>query len=155
MKQLKTLKNKYNLSLLVLAHTPKRDLSLPITRNDLQGSKMLMNFCDSAFTIGESANDSTMRYLKQIKQRNTEQVYGETNVCLCQVSKQHNFLCYEFISFGDEASQLAKQKPTKEDPLLPEVVKLKLEGLTLREIGRKLNISHQKADRLLKINANR
>lgn len=155
MKQLKTLKNKYNLSLLVLAHTPKRDLSLPITRNDLQGSKMLMNFCDSAFTIGESANDGTMRYLKQIKQRNTEQVYGESNVCLCQVSKPHNFLCYEFISFGDEGSQLAKQKVTKEDPLLPEVVKLKLEGLTLREIGRRLSITHQKADRLLKINANR
>ncbi len=44
MKHLKALKRKYNLSLLALAHTPKRDLSKPITRNDLQGSKMLMNF---------------------------------------------------------------------------------------------------------------
>jgi hypothetical protein len=155
MKQLKALKNKYNLSLLVLAHTPKRDLSLPITRNDLQGSKMLMNFCDSAFTIGESANDGSMRYLKQIKQRNTEQVYGENNVCLCQVVKPYNFLCYEFISFGDETSQLAKKKMVKDDPLMAEVVQLKLQGMSFREIGRQLNISHQKVDRLLKINASR
>mgnify|MGYP000846718966 CR=1 FL=1 len=49
MKHLKTLKTRYNLSLLVLAHTPKRDLSKPLTRNDLHGSKMLINFTDNAF----------------------------------------------------------------------------------------------------------
>lgn len=53
MKQLKTLKNKYDLSLLILAHTPKRDLSKQLTRNDLQGSKMLINFCDSCFAIAK------------------------------------------------------------------------------------------------------
>jgi RecA-family ATPase len=151
MKQLKSLKNKYDLSILVLAHTPKRDLTQAITRNDLQGSKMLMNFCDSAFTIGECANDNSMRYLKQIKQRNTEQVYGENNICLCQVSKPHNFLQFEFLSFGMEQDQLVKQKATREDPAMAEVVQLKLQGMTLREIGRQLSISHQKADRLLKI----
>ena len=75
MKHLKALKNKYGLSILALAHTPKRDLSKPITRNDLQGSKMLINFCDSSFSIGESNTDKNIRYLKQIKQRNTEQIY--------------------------------------------------------------------------------
>ncbi len=53
MKYLKALKNKFGLSILVLAHTPKRDLTKPLTRNNLQGSKMLINFCDSAFTIGQ------------------------------------------------------------------------------------------------------
>ncbi|MEJ7847557.1 MAG: AAA family ATPase [Pyrinomonadaceae bacterium] len=72
MKYLKSLKSKYGLSILALAHTPKRDLSKPITRNDLQGSKMLINFCDSSFAIGESAKDKGLRYLKQIKVRNAE-----------------------------------------------------------------------------------
>ena len=54
MKQLKALKNRYNLSLLALAHTPKRDLSQQITGNDLQGSKMLMNFCDSALPLAKA-----------------------------------------------------------------------------------------------------
>jgi hypothetical protein len=44
----------------------------PLSANDLQGSKMLINFCDSAFAIGKSSNDKDLRYLKQIKQRSKE-----------------------------------------------------------------------------------
>lgn len=151
MKQLKNLKNKYDLSILVLAHTPKRDLTQQITRNDLQGSKMLMNFCDSAFTIGESNADSSIRYLKQIKQRNTEQVYGDGNVCLCQISKPHNFLQYEFMGFGNEPDQLKKKKVSNNDEvLMARVTDLKNAGYSLREIGKELGISHQKVDRILK-----
>ena len=54
---MKALKSKYGLSILVLAHTPKRDSGKPLGRNDLQGSKMIINFCDSAFAIGESAKN--------------------------------------------------------------------------------------------------
>lgn len=150
MKQLKSLKNKYNLSILVLAHTPKRDLTQVITRNDLQGSKMLMNFCDSAFTIGESKADFNLRYLKQIKQRNTEQVYGEGNVCLCSISKPHNFLQYEFVGFGHELEQLSRPDKAKQDEQMKNAYELKQQGLSLREVGKMLNISHQKVDRLYK-----
>lgn len=106
MKHLKALKSKYGLSILVLAHTPKRDLSKPITRNDLQGSKMLINFCDSSFAIGESQTDKSLRYLKQIKQRNTEHIYDTENVCVCQIDKPHNFLLFEFVDFGTEREHL-------------------------------------------------
>jgi RecA-family ATPase len=150
MKQLKVLKNKYNLSILVLAHTPKRDLTQAITRNDLQGSKMLMNFCDSAFTIGECKPDASMRYLKQIKQRNTEQVYGEANVCLCQIGKPYNFLKYEFVSFGKEWEQLTRENEPDLDMLMDKAMALNQQGQTLRQIGQQLGISHQKVDRLLK-----
>ncbi|WP_454803472.1 AAA family ATPase [Mucilaginibacter phyllosphaerae] len=150
MKQLKNLKNKYDLSILVLAHTPKRDLTQPITRNDLQGSKMLMNFCDSAFTIGESNADNSLRYLKQIKQRNTEQVYGESNICLCRISKPDNFLHYEFVAFGEEWQQLMRRKSDKDTELRTQAADLKAQGYSLRDIGKELNISHQRADRLLK-----
>src|ERR1700744_7191 len=115
MKQLKALKNTYNLSILILAHTPKRDLTQPINGNDLQGSKMLMNFCDSAFTIGESSADNNLRYLKQIKQRNTEQVYGDNNVIPCRIDKPHNFLQYTFETFDYEWKQLAKKTTEQTD----------------------------------------
>ena len=150
MKQLKNLKNKYDLSILVLAHTPKRDLTQPITRNDLQGSKMLMNFCDSAFTIGESNADSSMRYLKQIKQRNTEQVYGDSNICICRINKPHNFLHYEFVQFGEEWQQLLKKKHSGlNDELLAKIIALKEQNFNFREIGRELGITHQKVSRML------
>ena len=50
-------KRKYGLSMLILAHTPKRCLSNPITQNDLAGSKKLYNFFDSVFAIGKSAKE--------------------------------------------------------------------------------------------------
>jgi RecA-family ATPase len=151
MKQLKSLKNTYGLSILVLAHTPKRDQTQPITANNVQGSKMLMNFCDSAFTIGQSNAKQEIRYLKQIKQRNTEQVYGENNICLCQITKPHNFLQYEFVKFGVEWEQLQKKKSEPiDEEMISKVLDLKAEGRSLREIGKELNISHQKADRIIK-----
>lgn len=106
MKQLKALKNKHNLSLLILAHTPKRDLSKPISRNDLQGSKMLMNFCDSSFAIGESFSNNSVRYIKMIKARNTEILYDGDNIIECHICKPSNFLQFEFLNFGKETLHL-------------------------------------------------
>ena len=75
MKMLKAIKKKHNLSFLILAHTPKRDKSRPLSKNDLQGSKMIINFVDSAFVIGESALGKDMRYIKHLKARNTSRMY--------------------------------------------------------------------------------
>jgi len=151
MKHLKALKNKYGLSILALAHTPKRDVGQAIGRNDLQGSKMLMNFCDSAFTVGESQADKSLRYLKQIKQRNTEQVYGDDNVCLCLITKPYNFLQFEFAEYGSEWDHLKRPKEKPNDRLTEDAIRLRQQGLSLREIGRKLGIPFQKVDRLLKL----
>jgi RecA-family ATPase len=149
MKHLKALKNKYGLSILALAHTPKRDLSKPITRNDLQGSKMLINFCDSSFSIGESHSDKNLRYLKQIKQRNTEQIYDAENVCVCQIDKPQNFLLFEFVNFGKEWEHLKQQTEKDKENLTEKVSELKQQGRSLREIGFELGISHQQAKRIL------
>ena len=149
MKHLKALEKKYGLSILVLAHTPKRDLSKPITRNDLQGSKMLMNFCDSSFSIGESHSDKNLRYLKQIKQRNTEQIYDAENVCVCQIDKPLNFLLFEFVNFGKEWEHLKQHTEKDKENLNEKVSDLKQQGLSLREIGAELGISHQQAKRIL------
>ncbi len=149
MKHLKALKNKYGLSILALAHTPKRDLSKPITRNDLQGSKMLINFCDSSFSIGESHSDKNLRYLKQIKQRNTEQIYDAENVCVCQIDKPLNFLLFEFVNFGKEWEHLKQHTEKDKENLNEKVIELKYQGKSLREIGAELGVSHQQVKRIL------
>jgi hypothetical protein len=150
MKHLKALKNKYGLSILALAHTPKRDLSKPITRNDLQGSKMLINFCDSSFSIGESHIDKNLRYIKQIKQRNTEQIYDAENVCVCQIDKPFNFLLFEFVNFGKEWEHLKQQTENDKENLKAKVNELKQQGRSFREIGAELGISHMSASRIFK-----
>jgi len=155
MKNLKALKAQYGLSILVLAHTPKRDKSKPITSNDLQGSKMLMNFCDSSFAIGCSTQHADRRYLKQVKQRNTKQLYGDDNVCLFDINKPHNFLQYTFVGFGDERLHLKDRKEQENEDYTEKVRALRAEGLSLRQIATELGINFQKVDRLLKADEKR
>ncbi|WP_299523489.1 AAA family ATPase [uncultured Lutibacter sp.] len=140
MKHLKALKKKYDLSILVLAHTPKRDLSKPITRNDLAGSKMLINFCDSVFTIGESSSNKNIRYLKQIKARNTEILYDSENVIVCHIEKPINFLKFILVDLGTELDHL--KQLTKEDKEKTKIAVLELtdKGVSNVEIGKKLGI---------------
>ena len=66
MMQLIRMKKRRNWSILVLAHTPKRETFKPISPNDLAGSKRVLNFLDSAFAIGSSAWGVDIRYIKQI-----------------------------------------------------------------------------------------
>jgi RecA-family ATPase len=106
MKILNTIKKKLNVSMLVLAHTPKRDASKPITKNDLSGSRNIMNFCDSSFAIGESFSNNGKRYIKQIKERNCAKIYHDENILVYEIQKTNSFLKFEFIGYGIEAEHL-------------------------------------------------
>lgn len=141
MKYLKALKNKYGLSILALAHTPKRDYSKPITRNDLQGSKMLINICDSSFAIGESCKDNGLRYLKQIKVRNAEMKYDSENVYLCQITKPSNFLRFEVKGYGSEREHLKDLSDGDRENLISRAKQLSANGNSQREISNELGIS--------------
>lgn len=141
MKLLKRLTKKSNVSILVLAHTPKRDASNPITKNDLAGSKMLMNFCDSSFAIGGSTLDPSLRYLIQIKQRNTEHLYHANNVAVCRLVKETNFLCFQFIEFGSEQEHLRQSNYSdlsERDELMKDLI---AQGLPNTKIAEKLELS--------------
>ncbi|NII81200.1 AAA family ATPase [Pedobacter sp. SG908] len=136
MQRLKTMKNKYNLSILILAHTPKRNFDRPITNIDLGGSKMLSNFCDSAFAIGQSYHDTSLRYIKQIKQRNCEQIYHQGNIITCKIDKgeNNNFLQFRFLGFDNEFEHLNTNSNHKEAQDA-KIAELKKEGKTNKEIG--------------------
>lgn len=111
MKNLCTLKKKYGISILVLSHTPKRNLGTPLTQNSLSGSKKLTNFFDAMFAIGASIKDPTIRYIKQIKVRTGEFKYGENHVELCKIEKSGSFLGFTHVGYSSEKEQL---KPSKE-----------------------------------------
>ena len=140
MKQLKYLKTRHGLSILVLAHTPKRNAALPLSRNDLQGSKMLINFCDSAFAIGESHAMPGYRYLKQIKQRSTEETYGAENVCLCCLERRNSFLQFIFQGNCHELDHLLSNTQQLRDRHAQQVAELHAQGLSQRQIAAKLKL---------------
>lgn len=141
MKHLKALKTKYNLSILALAHTPKRDSSKPITNNDLQGSKMLMNFCDSSFSIGKSSRENGLRYLKQIKVRNVEMKFDADNVHLCKIEKPDNFLRFAIEGFARESEHLKVITEKDRNELVEQVKSLSAMGESQRKIADELGIS--------------
>ena len=147
--KLKKLKEKYALSILVLAHTTKNH-NKPLTLNDIYGSSMIGNFIDSSFAIGVSAEDSSIRYIKQLKSRNTKEFYGDNNVCVCEITQQTNFLKFEFVDFGKEEDYLEKSKgKIDESELIEHVLQLHLQGMSLRDIASDLDINHMKVNRII------
>jgi len=141
MKELKALKKKYDLSILCLAHVPKRDNSKSITRNDLAGSKMLINFCDSAFAIGESVTDSSIRYLKQIKFRNDAPLYDAENVAVFRIEKPNCFLKFEFLKCTTELEHLRKPSNEDRETRIAEAKQMKAEGKTNIQIAAHFGLS--------------
>ena len=150
MRNLQAIKQRYGLSVLVLAHTPKRNPDKPISRNDLQGSKMLINFADSAFAMGESQTTPGIRYLKQIKQRSGTEYYGAANVCLCSINKRGNFLEFDFKGFDDEATHLMNYKERQRRNLEEKIMQLHQQRLSVRVIAAQTGLCYTSVFRLVK-----
>ena len=150
MKSLKALKTDYNLSILVLAHTPKRrNATQPISADDLHGSKLLINFADSAFALGASTLDSDLCYLKQIKQRNTRQRYGSDNVCMCRIQKPGAFLHFQFEGNSAERLHLLSRSTADRRQLADKIAALSASGHSQRDISQQLGIGLATVNRLL------
>jgi len=94
------------LSILVIAHTPKRDMSMPIESRHLAGAKNLSNFCHSLIAVSPSKKDPYKRYIKHLKCRNGAKIHGEDNVIEAIVCANGTFLGYEFVGYGSEQSHL-------------------------------------------------
>ena len=150
MLRLMALKRKYGLSMLILAHTPKRCLSNPITQNDLAGSKKLYNFFDSVFAIGKSAKNSSVRYIKQLKVRYGNYTYDDDNVIVCVIEKVGTFLQFVDIGYAVEKEHL-KEPSEKDSTQEKETIKrMVAEGKTYRVIASELGVTLGKVQRALK-----
>ena len=149
--RLTALKKKHDLSILVLAHTPKRPLSNPITQNDLAGSKKLYNFFDSVFAIGKSAKDNNLRYIKQLKVRYGDYAYDGDNVIVAAIEKIGSFLQFFQVGFAEEKEHLREQTENDKSALIEKVKELSGQGLTQRLISKELSISLGAVNKYLKL----
>lgn len=150
MQNLMTLKKRHGWSILVIAHTPKRSLSSPITQNDLAGSKKLFNFFDSVFAIGQSAQDTELKYIKQLKVRAGAFKYNADNVMSVEIVNEGAFTQFRTIGYGSERKHLQDLSDKDRDTQAKQVRELQAKGKTYREIGQELGISAAKVCRLLK-----
>gem|GEM_PF-4408342 len=141
MNKLVELKSKYGLSILILAHTKKRNKKNPIEDNDLAGSKKILALCDCAFTIGAALGDDKALYLKQIKVRECEMKYGSNNVITCHIEKVYNFLQFIEDGYAKEEDLLNKDKGNNKEEIIEMMLAMREGGMSNRAIAKDLNVS--------------
>jgi archaellum biogenesis ATPase FlaH len=136
MRELDTLKSKYNISILVLAHTPKVKKGTPLTLNELGGSKMISNFSDSVSCIGKSSKGKDIRYLKQVKpSRSAEIVFDSESVIEMELGKDECFLGFKFLDCTYESEHLEFKVPSEtKDLMLEDVLQFHNNGASYRNI---------------------
>ena len=162
MKEVSSIKREKGISVLIIAHTPKRRSTSSMAKNsslssfdtplelaDMAGSAALSNFIDSCFAIGKSRKDDSLRYLKQLKTRNSETVHGEENVLVWRLERiREGFL--GFTKQGEEPEYDHIVRSSNKTERDTEIRRLDSEGLSQRKIGERFGISHTHVNRILK-----
>jgi len=150
MKTLVQLKRNLGISILVLAHTPKRFTRTPITVAHLQGSKMLSNFADSIFAMGTSRRGKNIRYLKGIKHRNAAAREELKEVATMRIERDDWFLGFKFEGYADERSHIGwSYGMALEAEFAEHVERLVKSGLSQRQIARELGVGSSTINRYI------
>jgi len=150
MKALKVAKEKYDLSILLIAHATKNTGSIrkPITTADLGGSKFIADFADTVSALGASSQGNDVKYLKLLKSRISE----KSNEVATLYIVSEPYLHFEFIQMDDETGHLDKRNGRS---VLTEKVKEKIKelhqkGFTIRQIANNIGESHSTVGRFVK-----
>lgn len=157
MMQLMNLKHKYGLSILIVAHTHKRNEYLPMESSNLAGSKILYNLFDNVFAICKSRQGSSLRYLKQMKSRNYEKQYDENSVLVLELVKEEDgYLHYLFKDKEPQINHLPQQNIPQQSSRenfssesIQYIQQLKKEGNSMRGIEKITGVSKSSIQRAL------
>lgn len=145
MMRLSEMKRRGKLTIIVIAHTPKRPASQPITLNDIGGSKKIANFVDSVIAMGRSSQGEDIRYIKHLKGRNAMIRYGGDNVLVCRMTKENGYVHLEQIGTAPERSHLRPYNAVDSS----QVKELKAKGLSVRDIAERVGLSKSRVHQLL------
>ncbi len=149
MMKLIALKKQHFLTLLIISHTPKRNLSNPITQNDLAGSKKLYNFFDNVFAIGQSAKDRRIKFVKQVKVRASEYIYDSDNVIIYEITNEGGYVHFLHKGYGKEYEHLKDRTDEDDMQIHSNIMTLSKDGKSVREIADLVNMSKTKVHRII------
>lgn len=151
MDKLNAMKFDFRLTMVLIEHSRKTDNLRPISINDLQGSKMKVNFADAVFTIGQSSKDKNLRYIKQLKVRSSEVDFDAENVALYELVQKNSFLQFEVVGYGSEREHLKEITDKDVLDLERSIIEMKAGNSTmsLGEIAKSLGTNKMKVKRTL------
>ena len=145
-KALRELRDELGITILVVAHTNKKD-NKPMTINDLAGSAKVGNLIDAAFALGRVIGDTGLRYIKQLKSRSGEKKF-EDPVMVVELVKE-NGLHFEYRDTGIEQSLLKLPTDTDEEEIYQMVWELHNQGMSCRRIESELGVSKSKVNSIV------
>lgn len=149
MQKMNQMKRELGLSILVLGHTPKRNMMEPITQNSMTGSKKLMDLSDSSFTIGKSSKGENQRYLKQIKVRQDAFRYTAESVLGCEIEKSNGFLSMQMVGHSPEFTHL--KQPNPKENRNNDIYEAYQDGrFTQKQLSDKFGISEKQVNRIIR-----
>lgn len=152
MKKVIFLKQKYQLTVVAIAHTPKQYYRKPLDQYDLAGSSKLINLFDAGIAMGCSVKGKDLRYIKQVKTRSGPKLYGEDNVAVCELTTEEGWLHFKFLGCGTEREHLFIQKSMFADEEIIEMVRpLVKMKYSLSRIEKETGLSHGTAARVRKL----
>lgn len=103
MAEFKNLKDRFDLTILLLANCPKkRKPWTPIIQDNLGGWQNFANFFDSSFALGQSRCGKPYKYIKQVKTRESHSLPDVMSVKLTN----DPFLHYQFLGYNGELAHL-------------------------------------------------
>ena len=114
--EFKNLKEKFGLTILLIANSKTRKTRKEIELNDLGSWTNHLNFIDSAFAIGQSQCGKKYKYVKQIKTREDDSLDDVMSVKV----EGEPFLHYEYLSYDSEDGHLNGNLELDKVPLTPE-----------------------------------
>ena len=150
MRNLNMMFREMNTTVIVLAHTPKRPNSAPITENDLAGSRKLLNFFESAIAINKSIKGANRRYIKQLKNRMRPIEYGADNVIEIELTDEGGWLHANVIGTSKEGEHLRVWSQEDYEENSKKCAEMKAAGKSQNEIGKELGLSQATVSRMLK-----
>ncbi|WP_027138820.1 AAA family ATPase [Gaetbulibacter saemankumensis] len=112
-----------NYTILIIAHTPKRIRTEPITSDSISGSSKIGQLADSIIGINEFVSDKEGQvYIKQIKTRNDTIKYGRSNVICTNIAPDNNsFVKHQMFTLTSELNALKGNKGAQTETLYDKI----------------------------------
>jgi DNA-binding NarL/FixJ family response regulator len=140
-----------NGTVIVAAHTPKRNGNEILQLKDLAGSAVISNFADSVVGIGQDIRKANRRYLKGFKNRDAEKKYCGPQVLECEISKAENGLVFfEQIGTSLESHMLISDQEAEKIQRNNDILQMKSEGLSLNEIADKMGMNRNTVNTIIR-----
>lgn len=152
MRELRRLRNRYDLSILVLLNTSRSVQMRGIVAADIPCSAVVTSFADSIFAVGRSGSRSAVRYIKQIKNSVDDISYGAAHVPYFAVlPKGGNFPSFHHIGYAGELVLRAQDNGHWEWQRIRNIKQKADENKSVRDIANELQMTKTTVHRLLQM----